>query len=61
MNFPISSFVAKFVGTTNILRANARNLIDPEIDIADLGKFKLYIPKKKNGCKRVRYSHEHPA
>jgi len=54
--FPHSSFVAKFVGTTNILSGNLRNLdtSEPEIDIADVGRFKLYISQKKawmrEGC-----------
>lgn len=53
--FPLSSFVAKFVGTTNILSGKLRNLEhDPEIEIADLGHFKIYIPQKKpwmkEGC-----------
>jgi spermidine/putrescine transport system ATP-binding protein len=54
--FPHTSFVAKFVGTTNILNGNLRNLdsTDSEIEIPDLGHFKLYIPQKKSwmneGC-----------
>ncbi len=54
--FPCTSFVAKFVGTTNILGGTLRNLNtpDPEIEIPDLGRFKLYIPQKKpwmyEGC-----------
>jgi spermidine/putrescine transport system ATP-binding protein len=54
--FPHSSFVAKFVGTTNILSGTLRNLDLPEqeIDIPDLGRFKLYIAQKKTwmyeGC-----------
>jgi len=54
--FPISSFVAKFVGTTNILQGKLRNVdSDPEIEIDDLGMFKISIPQKKEwmkeGCK----------
>jgi spermidine/putrescine transport system ATP-binding protein len=46
--FPVSTFVAKFVGTTNILNGHLKNLdSDPEIDILDLGKFKIHIPSKK--------------
>jgi len=46
--FPSSSFVAKFVGTTNILSGKLRESDgQPEIDIPDLGKFKLNIPQKK--------------
>lgn len=54
--FPHTSFVAKFVGTTNILSGNLRHLdsSDSEIEIPDLGRFKLYIPQKKawmsEGC-----------
>jgi spermidine/putrescine transport system ATP-binding protein len=50
--FPLSSFVARFVGTTNILNGRLFNLSsEPEIDIADLGRFKLYIPQKKEWMK----------
>lgn len=46
--FPHSSFVARFVGTTNIWHGKLRNLeSEPEIDIPDLGSFKAYIPQKK--------------
>jgi spermidine/putrescine transport system ATP-binding protein len=55
--FPHSSFVAKFVGTTNILNGTLKNLdtSEPEIEISDLGRFKLYnITQKKawmrEGC-----------
>lgn len=53
--FPVSSFVAKFVGTTNILAGRLRHLdAEPEIDISDLGHFKIYIPNRKEwmreGC-----------
>jgi spermidine/putrescine transport system ATP-binding protein len=53
--FPLSSFVARFVGTTNILNGRLYNLgEEPEIDIAELGRFKLYIPQKRDwmqeGC-----------
>lgn len=47
--FPHSSFVARFVGTTNIFHGRLRHLDqDPEIDIPDLGHFKVYIPHKKD-------------
>lgn len=50
--FPITSFVAKFVGTTNILSGRLRNLEgEPEIEIPDLGHFKIYIPKVKDWMK----------
>lgn len=47
--FPHSSFVARFVGTTNIFHGKLRENedTDPEIEIPDLGVFKIYIPKKK--------------
>jgi spermidine/putrescine transport system ATP-binding protein len=46
--FPISSFVARFVGTTNIFTGTLKNIEDdPEIEIPDLGTFKAYIPAKK--------------
>lgn len=54
--FPHSSFVAKFVGTTNILNGTLRHLdtAEPEVEISDLGNFKLYISQKKGwmreGC-----------
>jgi len=54
--FPHSSFVAKFVGTTNILNGTLRHLdtAEPEIEISDLGHFKLYISQKRawmrEGC-----------
>jgi len=54
--FPHSSFVAKFVGTTNILSGTLRHLDtpEPEIEIPDLGHFKLYIAQRKpwmsEGC-----------
>jgi spermidine/putrescine transport system ATP-binding protein len=53
--FPVSSFVAKFVGNTNILQGKLRNLdSDPSIEIPDLGLFKIYVPHKKEwmseGC-----------
>jgi len=46
--FPHTSFVAKFVGTTNILSGNLRNIdTDPEIELPGLGRFRIYIPQKK--------------
>ncbi|NNM43760.1 MAG: ABC transporter ATP-binding protein [Chlamydiae bacterium] len=46
--FPISSFVAKFVGTTNILHGTIHlSKGEPEIHIPDLGVFKLYIPHQR--------------
>lgn len=53
--FPISSFVAKFVGTTNILNGTLHNIeTDTEIDVPHIGRFKVFIPQKKGwmheGC-----------
>jgi spermidine/putrescine transport system ATP-binding protein len=53
--FPISSFVAKFVGTTNLLTGHLRNVeSEPEIDLLDLGTFKVYLPQKKGWMKEGR-------
>jgi spermidine/putrescine transport system ATP-binding protein len=51
--FPVSSFVARFVGTTNILHGTVHQLDgEPEIELQDLGRFKIYIPPaKSNGLK----------
>src|SRR5262249_51185533 len=53
--FPISSFVARFVGTTNIMMGKLYNLDkEPEIEIAELGRFKVDLSQKKEwmaeGC-----------
>jgi spermidine/putrescine transport system ATP-binding protein len=53
--FPISSFVAKFVGTTNIFQGILKNTAsDPEIAIENLGTFKVSLSHKKpwmtEGC-----------
>ncbi|MCH9631290.1 MAG: Spermidine/putrescine import ATP-binding protein PotA [Chlamydiia bacterium] len=53
--FPVSTFVAKFVGTTNILQGTLHNVeSDPYLQIPNLGKFQIYIPQKKGwmfeGC-----------
>ena len=46
--FPITSFVARFVGTTNILNGRLRNIAqDPVIEIPDLGQFRTQIPSNK--------------
>lgn len=46
--FPISSFVAKFVGTTNILSGKLHNLdSDPEMTIPEVGKFKVSLSHRK--------------
>jgi spermidine/putrescine transport system ATP-binding protein len=46
--FPISSFVARFVGTTNIMTGTLWNLdSEPEIEIKELGRFKIDLPHKQ--------------
>lgn len=46
--FPASSFVAKFVGTTNILRGVLRNIeADKSFDIEGLGSFRFNMPELK--------------
>lgn len=53
--FPHSSFVASFVGTTNIWHGKLRELdSEPEIEIQELGRFKIYIPKMKEWMKEGR-------
>lgn len=50
--FPVSSFVARFVGTTNIIHGTVRQVDkEPEIEVADLGRFKISIPQNKMGFK----------
>ena len=53
--FPATSFVAKFVGTTNLLTGTLHQLTnDPYVCIPDIGQFKVHIlqPKEwmKEGC-----------
>ncbi|NGX51354.1 MAG: Spermidine/putrescine import ATP-binding protein PotA [Chlamydiae bacterium] len=53
--FPISSFVAKFVGSTNLFTGRLSNFdTNPEIEIPHLGKFNVYIPEQRpwiySGC-----------
>jgi spermidine/putrescine transport system ATP-binding protein len=46
--FPISSFVAKFVGTTNILQGTLHNIQQsPYMKTPNLGEFQVDIPHKK--------------
>lgn len=46
--FPVTSFVAKFVGTTNILSGQLKNLNgEPEVEIPDLGRVKVTLAQKK--------------
>ena len=57
--FPISSFVARFVGTTNIMTGTLCNLDkEPEIEIPQLGRFKIDLSqnKKRNGWRRAAIS-----
>ncbi len=50
--FPHSSFVARFVGTTNILNGKLRGIDqEPEIEIPELGRFKVYMPHKREWMK----------
>ncbi len=50
--FPVSSFVANFVGTTNILQGTLRNLdSQPELFIPDLGSLAIFIPQRKKWMK----------
>jgi len=47
--FPVSSFVAKFVGTTNTFKGTLRNMdFAPEIEIPSLGTFEIYAPTRKS-------------
>lgn len=45
--FPVSIFVAKFVGTTNILKGTFHDRAIPQIEIPDLGSFQLSVPENK--------------
>lgn len=50
--FPHSSFVAKFVGTTNLFQGILHNPDeDGEIEIPDLGTFKIAIKRRKEWMK----------
>jgi len=50
--FPVSSFVAQFVGTTNILQGILKNVdANPEISIPDLGTFSLPAQAQKHRIK----------
>lgn len=56
--FPASSFVARFVGTTNLLSGTLHQIdADPMIAIPDLGRFRVHIPQRKEwmkeGCDAV--------
>ncbi len=46
--FPLTSFVAKFVGTTNLLGGHLRNLeSSPSIEITELGSFAIDLAHRK--------------
>ncbi len=46
--FPVSSFVARFVGTTNILTGIIhKNSQRTQIEIPNLGTFEVYVPENK--------------
>jgi spermidine/putrescine transport system ATP-binding protein len=46
--FPVSSFVAKFVGTTNIFEGTIhKNSQGSQIEIPHLGTFEVYVPENK--------------
>lgn len=46
--FPVSSFVAKFVGTTNILEGTiAKGAHGSQVEIKDLGTFEVAVPENK--------------
>ena len=50
--FPTTSFVAKFVGTTNIVQGILRKLDDkPQIEVPELGFFEIYVPQKREWMK----------
>jgi len=50
--FPVSAFVAKFVGTTNIFSGTLRlDLPEPEIEIPGLGSFKVDASQRKSWMK----------
>lgn len=53
--FPISSFVAKFVGTTNIVQGTLYQITsNPFVEVPGLGRFQIYIANNKGwmyeGC-----------
>ncbi len=45
--FPRSSFVAQFVGTSNIL-AGSLSVDQQTVEVPELGSFKVYIPQKRD-------------
>jgi len=50
--FPASSFVASFVGSTNLLRGTIRQEgVRSQIEIQDLGRFEVQIPEDKPWAK----------
>jgi len=49
--FPISSFVAEFVGTTNVFEGTIRiNSTYEAIEVEGLGAFKILVDKRKTWC-----------
>jgi len=56
--FPATSFVAKFVGTTNLLSGTLHQIgSDPQVSIEGVGRLKVHIPQLKDwmeeGCQAV--------
>jgi spermidine/putrescine transport system ATP-binding protein len=50
--FPATSFVAKFVGTTNLLAGTLHQLTnDPYVSIQNVGQFKVHVPQTKEWMK----------
>lgn len=51
--FPHSSFVARFVGTTNLFTGTLKGVAseNPEVYVPDLGNFKIFIPQIKSWMK----------
>lgn len=50
--FPVSSFVAKFVGSTNLFQGTLKQEgNESEIEIEELGTFKIALPQKRDWIK----------
>ncbi|MDF2577493.1 MAG: potA [Chlamydiales bacterium] len=54
--FPVSSFVAEFVGTTNILKGalQLNSSSEASIEIPGLGNFQVYLPQHKDWMQNGR-------
>jgi spermidine/putrescine transport system ATP-binding protein len=54
--FPVSSFVAKFVGTTNIIEGKIAHVESQEahVHVENLGLFKLFVPEHKEWMRKSR-------